>query len=1113
MGPTLIICIGGSGMKIGHAVKSKFNRYMPEALLSNGGKSGNVKFCFIENDMNEMIRAKNDYGDVYDEGNEIIRVGNINANIIVNEIKGKVAKNKKLTEIEEDINFWRDEKVHFADIITSSGLAANRQLGRVAIAEGYDTIYRKIEEFKKALENPNNPNPRGSITVYIISGTCGGTGSSMFFDVSAMIDQLMGADELPKKIAFLLNTKYFLEQKIESGKYTTESLEYKNLQINSWAFINECEFFMKKSFSDQSLMGKYTARKSRHANRVQEGRPYVPFTNAFLFDVNCSNGSALPLGNFNQTVADMIFYAMTSASMNKMDSEFYTNQFLDNEAKTAYVDYSTIAYKTIKFPAEEFRLYFEYRYMYEIFKDGFLKKEIDNKNIIQKANDFVDTVFKSNNTSVFLEPIENLKAKYADEKETMNSYTSLEQYLLPGNKLVSRQVFSELFTTHQELINSINKRIEDELPKIESFGFDKPYYRRGNVADILRRTLWEYAHDIILDHGYYGLLGITEGHITINGFINEVYELLKNYFTDITLFKSHFDESQLLENIENARLSVISKLEKGWGKKSLKDINNELNIYHEAIRNYFNQVEEYHLSRIKQNILYQFAIGDNKENLKGSFFGQTLKQTELQSYRHSISVGFGLARDSNDDTSCLIWAFRKEEEEKRSKTIRNNYLLFLPDEWDKTKNDLFTVHIPNDLSSFISTDSVDRWKNNTVISNLFDRYIKTGTEGLKSIFGDDINHLDYLLPRLGEEREKINEDIQRIKKRIKEKFEELYTNNSDSEIYKFLNRTIQEAYTNCEESTKEIIQSHVNNLIFPLRDVTQARTVIPGVNIHNSLETFVTETFNLDQNRVASYQNMPLNQMVLIGIATDFQYEKISENKIAKIVFEKRDINKFRPFLHNEWNNYVDGPYGALGEVFLDSDSGSSYDISEAFLICNFFDRLFAKVPQASHLVYINDDTRLALQGGMRATPISMDNRSKKFSFFTNSGTLSEKDKMKFYVKSETRNPQINLEKLYDSLEFSKAFATIRKETRFQNCFKDFLYIIETHKDAIAGLLSDSVKKEFFQEIVETHKKLERQLALKKRSKTINPDDIEFIERFSSKMTSLGCDLLNVSIE
>jgi hypothetical protein len=48
---------------------------------------------------------------------------------------------------------------------------------------------------------------------------------------------------------------------------------------------------------------------------------------------------------------------------------------------------------------------------------------------------------------------------------------------------------------------------------------------------------------------------------------------------------------------------------------------------------------------------------------------------------------------------------------------------------------------------------------------------------------------------------------------------------------------------------------------------------------------------------------------------------------------------------------------------------------------------------------------------------------------------------------------------------------------------------------------------------VETHKKLERQLALKKRSKTINPDDIDFIERFSSKMTSLGCDLLNVSIE
>ena len=1112
MRPTLIICIGGSGMKIGHAVKSKFKRYMPEALLSNNGESGSIKFCFIENDRNEMIRAQNDYPEVYDPGNEIIRVGNINANMIVNEIKEKIAKKRRLTEIEEDINFWRDEKVHFADIITSSGLAANRQLGRVAIAEGYDAVYRKIEEFKRALENPANPNSGGGITVYIISGICGGTGSSMFFDVSAMIDQSMGADALPKKIAFFLNTKYFLEQKIESGKYTTESQEYKNLQINSWAFINECEFFMKKSITDQSMMGKYTARKSRHENRVTQGRPYVPFTNAFLFDINCSNGGALPLSNFYQTVSDMIFYTMTSASMDKMDQEFFTNKFLDNEAKTEYVDYNTIAYKTIKFPAEEFSLYFEYRFMYEIFNYGFLRKEIDNKKILEKANDFVERVFKNSNTSIFLGPIEKLKANYADERETMNSYTSLDQYLLPGNKLVSKQVFSELFTTHQEFINSVNKVIEDELLKIEPFGFDKPYYRRGNVADMLRHALWEYAHEVIMDHGYYGLLGLNEGNITINGFINEVYEILKNYFSEITLFKNHFDEFQLMSDIENSRISVISKLEKGWGKKTLVDIRDELNVYHEAVRNYFDQLEEYHFSRIKQEILYQFAIGDNKDNLKDSFFGQTLKQTELKSYRHSVSVGFGTSRDSNDDTSCLIWAFRKGEDNK-SKTIRNNYLLFLPDEWDKTKKDLFTIHIPNDLSSFISTDSAERWKNNTVISDLFDKYIKTGPEGLKSIFGDDINNLDYLLPRLGEEREKINEDLQKIKKRIRDKFEELYTNNSDSEIYKFLNRTIQEAYTNCEEGTKERIKANVYNLLYPLRDVTNTRTVVPMVNVHNSLGTFVSQTFAIDQNRIASYQNMPLNQMVLIGIATDFQYEKISENKTSKIVFEKRDINKFRPFLHNEWNNFVDGPYGALSTVTVDSDSGSSYNLSDAFLICNFFERLVAKVPKAGQLIFVEDDNKLVSLNGKRSTPISLEIRSKRFKFFTGSGTYLEKDKTKFYVKSEARNPGIIIGKLFDDLEFSEAFKTIRKEPEFLNCFNDFVYVIEEHKDAIARLLTNKIRMELFNEIVETHKKLDKQCKQNKRSKSVKPDDVEFIERFSSKMIELGSTLLNIDMD
>lgn len=1103
-------------MKIGHGVKSRFKKYIPEALLSPDGKKGSVKFCFIENDENELLRARNEFHDVFD-ANEIVRIGNINANKIITEIKEKITLKKKLSETEEDINFWRDEKLHFADYITNTGLAANRQLGRVALADGFDKIYQKINEFQQSLSNPSNPDRNGDgvrqLTVYIISGTCGGTGSSMFFDVSAMIDLSLGSDALPKKVAFLLNTNNFLKQKIESGQYTTESQEYKNLQINSWAFIHECEFFLKKHFSDQSLMGKYTARKSRHTTRVKENRPYVPFSNAYLFDIFCSNGGTIPLSTFYQTVSEMVFYSISSASMERMESEFYTNKFIDNEAKAEHVDYNTIAYKTIKFPQEEFADYFETRFLYEIFKYGFLNKEINSNKVQEKAKQFVDGAFLDETTGVFVEPIGKLRESYASDLDALNSYTSLEQYRQTGNKLINIQEFSNLFSAHQEFIGSVKGKIENFTSKIGSFGFDKPYYTRGNVADKLRKSLWDQSHEVIMDFGYYGLLGLNEGNMVVKGFLTEVYEILKQLFVDITVFKNGFDEPQLLNNIETARTAVLHKLDKGWGKKSMSDIQNELNIYHETVRHYFEQVEEYFFSKIKQEILYQFALGDNKENLKDSFFGQTLKTTELRSYRQSVSVGFGTSRELSDDTSSLIWAFSKDnEKDRRVKTIRNKYMLFIPEEWEKTRNDLFTVYLPNDLSSYLSSDSSERWNKHTVLSDTFEKHVTTGAAGLKMIFGDDVPQMNYLLSRLGEVRENINEDIRKIQEKIRRKFVELYTGNSDSEVFKFINRNIQEAYLACDDTTQEKIKQSVGSLVYPLRDVTRTRTLIPMINIHSTLSTFAVEKFGFTENRVISYSNMPVNQMVLIGIATDFEYEKITDNKTHKIVFESRDPLKYRPFLHNEWNSYITGPYEAFKDTSVETDTGVRYVLSEAFLLSLFVELLSTHVQKAGDLIYLTDNNALTMLNGKRSAPITINNKSGGFSFYVNGETREEKGKIKFFVKSGSKNREVNLGKLYDTLGFTEAFKLIGSEPDFESTFKDFHYVIEENKDALGKVLTAKIRKEIKVGIVEIQNKLNSQLKNSRRKRDIKDSDVDFIENFSAKMIMLVKDLLNVDL-
>ena len=89
---------------------------------------------------------------------------------------------------------------------------------------------------------------------------------------------------------------------------------------------------------------------------------------------------------------------------------------------------------------------------------------------------------------------------------------------------------------------------------------------------------------------------------------------------------------------------------------------------------------------------------------------------------------------------------------------------------------------------------------------------------------------------------------------------------------------------------------------------------------------------------------------------------------------------------------------------------------------------------------------------------------------------------------------------------------TIRKEPEFL-IFNDFVYVIEEHKDAIARLLTNKIRMELFNEIVETHKKLDKQCKQNKRSKSVKPDDVEFIERFSSKMIELGSTLLNIDMD
>ncbi len=1103
MRPSLIIGIGGTGMAIGYALK-----YFIHKLLLDKERS-NFKFVFIDNDKNQFNDFRTKFiSEVGDFKNEIIKITDFYPFDVYQKVKAKEEKNKPLEKVYNDLYNWFDPAVTIKPQIYDEGLAANRMIGRMCGYVNYTKIENRIsyasDQLKKIFQDANKTIDEKSLNVYIITSNSGGTGSSLFFDVSAIVDNIFNSNylQIPKTLIFV-SPNYYLNQK-KAKIIEPNEPEYLNLQINSWAFIDECEYFIQNFDKDPTLMAKYFCKPSVLENQIDNGTIFSPFTSAWVFDHITSEGKKISDDKFFNSIAEILFYTLTSSSNDKFISELTVNTFIQRDKDSVkginLNQYTTLGIKVLRYPKEEFEKYFRVRYVYEVFKK-LLDRNPFEKNIEEKAKEFVSEAFTDSKNNII-----SKKAFSAfDEKIKTDPDTSFirfkEEY--EDNPLgLFKKEGSENFKDEVEIKGDFNKHesdLEKFRRKVEEIyqnlrrtnlivAFSDRYRARGNASDDIREKLWGKAYDVIAELGYYGIVGVKESTYETKGYVEIIREMLINYYTQTVKEYSQTDViiSKIKNDIEDSRAEIIRKSKAVIGTKKVKTAENEINQYLKKLREYRETIIQKYYLIIKQEILYHFAVGDvTGALLKGSAFeSQLASDTELTKYEKDMKLRIGTAVLADDIyRTSLLREF--DDTKKDSDTIKNNYTRHLTSEFRETEKDVFTTYLPMQLVDLIDHRTEDGWKKNNELDKVFKSEIKISKYEIDRIIdGNDKEEWKIKLALLRDSKDQkksVKNVIDEIKDRVEKYCESNYIKKSDSGIGQYLNRTIDQVMKDLNKETFNNLIQMINEVDYPINaaDLASIKAAGPYFNVNPKLVNFVQQTFTpLHDTDIIPQEQIGENKIVAVLYKRGISYKNLMGNGVNLSAYNNRKLKIFRPFLNKRWNEFIRGPWEdpilkkSLGEKRIKIKIGRiTKDITykEVIAFCTSIDLLLQKSPELVKKIFITDKKIIKNDGLINRSIIHYDENFKKF-VYVKEAKYDSNNKLRIREGLNKDNfvelnLSLDLNKFLEEsetdrnyLKFGKSAQEIAKDRNFNDsALKNFCIALSDYKDDVKKALNKNI--------------------------------------------------------
>lgn len=379
----VFIGLGGAGVKAAGHLKAKL-------LRAAGGHERlreSCRFIFIDTDerpiaeLNEFYREQ--FGDETPliEENERIDLSNVNPLAQYAHVRDK-AKSKRADEREQRMLDIIDPKStrEFKYEPLLHGASANRQQGRIAVWAKSGEIQGRIREAVNILKNPDrNEREKDPVYFYLLSGTCGGTGSSAFLDVAYMLDReykrgAQAGDPLLRAVLFMPHwyVQHYRDEK--AGQHVIE-----NYQCNAHAFLEEINHFLKDRYNPDvaedsgSVFSPVAVDPVIDRDMKGGDRLWRLFSFALLIDSTTEQGASLTDDQMYANTAELLYYWHTGSTQQKLLAN------LDNTLTTDYVStpkgqpvaaFATAGYRALQFPAQLMRDYFRRRFLYELFYYG-----------------------------------------------------------------------------------------------------------------------------------------------------------------------------------------------------------------------------------------------------------------------------------------------------------------------------------------------------------------------------------------------------------------------------------------------------------------------------------------------------------------------------------------------------------------------------------------------------------------------------------------------------------------------------------------------------------------------------------------------------------------------
>lgn len=716
----IFIGLGGAGVSTAGQLKAKllFDWYggQQDAMAKD------CRFLFVDTDDKAVEDINKEFSNRIGDGrrfisnNERIDLGDINPAAIVwsaqNQRQDNQEKGKRLLS-------WVDEKGarQFKHEPLRKGASANRQQGRVAIWARWADIEVSLRSALSILQSIKDRQQYDAAppAFYLLSGTCGGTGSSAFLDVAYRLDRLfretypMFGDPNLRGVLFM--PYWYLEhyKKLKAAEVTIE-----DYHCNAFAFFEEMEAVLadKYIFGDGKKFCEMAVRKA------QTEEPFPLFNFAFCIDSQTEKGFTLDQTEMYRNTAELLYYWHLGAGQNTVISAVDNERsaFANTARGEAVPAFNTIGYRALQFPEKLMDDYFETRFLYELFNSGVLGDEFQRAlPDEQKREKHIGEVFKKNIARyLFLsdreQDVPNLEEARRETLESQRSSLTTYRFRREGKDEIDPDKVSDLdkliefehdadALANQIIQDMTSDFLESGPTTMESiinlvkYGFKETTGKTGSLEDEIEDTILryglQYAHELVRRVDL-----ICEGQV--------------DYLRQQTDLRSLVEDrkrrlNELEAEISSARKKCVDIRKKDKGKA--------LNELFAKLREKIEKEVEITIFNQQIEILNKLSKGE---------------QGILDDYKRGVSQ---LAADARQ------WL------EDNEGGLRQQYTSTLPKLFIQTREDVTTAYLPN-VASFVHERG--DWVDNHLFAQLYEHVMpRSNTPGYASQplrYGNDFGY-------------------------------------------------------------------------------------------------------------------------------------------------------------------------------------------------------------------------------------------------------------------------------------------------------------------------------------------------------------------------------------